>query len=59
MRLRQATTALTAGILVTSTAGAASWSPGEWFARQASAPPAAATAVLPAASPVAPATAPN
>lgn len=60
MKLSQATAALTAaGILVTSAAGAAGWSPREWFARQDSAPPAAATAVAPAASPVAPATAPN
>jgi serine protease Do len=60
MKLRQATAALTvAGILVTSAAGAAGWSPKEWFARQDSAPPAAAAAVAPAAGPVAPATAPN
>ncbi|HEX8884193.1 MAG TPA: peptidase, partial [Noviherbaspirillum sp.] len=59
MKLRQATAALTvAGILVTSAAGAAGWSPREWFARQDSAPPAAA-AVAPATGPVAPATAPN
>src|SRR5690242_2773541 len=61
MKLRQATAALTvAGVLVTSAAGAAGWSPKEWFSRQESAPPsAAATAVTPAPGPVAPATVPN
>ena len=59
MKIRQATAALTAaGILVTSAAGAAGWSPKEWFARQDSAVPAAVTSV-PAPGPVAPATAPN
>jgi serine protease Do len=61
MKIRQATAALTAaGILVTSAAGAAGWSPKEWFARQDSAAPAAATsASVSATGPVAPATAPN
>ena len=61
MKLRQATAALTvAGVLVTSAAGAAGWSPKEWFSRQDSASPGvAATAVAPAPGPVAPATAPN
>lgn len=59
MKLRQATAALTvAGILVTSAAGAAGWSPREWFARQDGAPPSPA-ATAPAPGPVAPATAPN
>ena len=58
MKIRQAAAALTAaGILVTSAAGAAGWSPREWFARQDSAAPPAAAA--PAPGPVAPATAPN
>lgn len=61
MKIRQATAALTAaGILATSAAGAAGWSPKEWFARHDSATPAAASAAAgPAAGPVAPATAPN
>ena len=61
MKLRQATAALTvAGVLVTSAAGAAGWSPREWFSRQDSASPGvAATAVAAAPGPVALATAPN
>ncbi|MFS0754007.1 DegQ family serine endoprotease [Noviherbaspirillum sp. 1P10PC] len=61
MKLRQATAALTvAGVLVTSAAGAAGWSPKEWFSRQESTQSgAAATAAAPAPAPVAPATAPN
>jgi serine protease Do len=61
MKLRQATAALTvAGVLVTSAAGAAGWSPKEWFSHQESAPQsAAATAVAPPPGPVALATAPN